>query len=105
MRRFGRGHSAHARGDRPVKDGVRQREQRADLVRPRSRCGDDEHAAKAHQQRQPARQTVSLSSSAEASVANSGEEKLMAVAPASGIRLNAISRNVCEQPCETERST
>jgi len=29
----------------------------------------------------------------------------MAVAPASGIRLNAINRNVCEQPCETERST
>ena len=56
MRRFGRGHSAHARGDRPVKDGVRKREQRADLERARSRRGDDEHAAKAHQQRQPARQ-------------------------------------------------
>jgi hypothetical protein len=38
-------------------------------------------------------------------VANNGEEKLMAIAPASGIRLNAISRNVCEQPCDTERST
>jgi len=29
----------------------------------------------------------------------------MAIAPASGIRLNAIRRNVCEQPCETLRST
>ena len=56
LRRFRRGHSAHARGDRPVKDGVRQREQRADLERARSRLGDDEHAAKAHEQRQPARQ-------------------------------------------------
>jgi hypothetical protein len=46
-----------------------------------------------------------LSSSAEASVANSGEEKLMAMAPASGIRLNAMSRKLCEQPCDTERST
>ena len=49
--------------------------------------------------------TVSLSSSAETSVANSGAEKLMAMAPASGIRLNAISRKVCEKPCETERMT
>ncbi len=33
---------------------------------------------------------------AEASVANSGEEKLMAVALASGIRLKAISSKLCE---------
>ena len=46
---------------------------------------------------------ASLSSSADTNVANSGAEKLMAMAPASGIRLKAMSRNVCEQPCETER--
>ena len=49
--------------------------------------------------------TVSLSSSAEMRAVNSGAEKLMAMAPASGIRLKAISRNVCEHPCETERIT
>jgi hypothetical protein len=49
--------------------------------------------------------TFSLSSSAEMSTVNSGAEKLMAMAPASGIRLNAISRQVCEQPCESERMT
>ena len=43
-------------------------------------------------------------SSAEINVANRGEEKLMAVALASGIRLNAMSRKVCEQPCEAERA-
>ena len=29
----------------------------------------------------------------------------MAMAPASGMRLNAMSRKVCEKPCETERIT
>ena len=54
---------------------------------------------------QRARPTASLSSSADTNVANSGEEKLMAMAPASGMRLNAMSRKVCEKPCETERIT
>ena len=49
--------------------------------------------------------TASLSSSADTNVANSGEEKLMAMAPASDIRLKAMSRNVCEKACETERMT
>src|SRR5205085_10048483 len=48
--------------------------------------------------------TASLSSSVETRVANSGEEKLMAMAPASGIMLNAMSRKVCEKPWDTERS-
>ena len=41
----------------------------------------------------------------EASVANSGEEKLIATAPASGIRLNAMTRQVCDRNCENERRT
>ena len=45
----------------------------------------------------------SLRKMAEASVANSGEEKLMAVALASGIMLNASSSRLCEQVCETPR--
>ena len=36
-------------------------------------------------------------------MANSGEEKLMAVALASGIRLKAISSRLCEVVCETAR--
>ena len=52
---------------------------------------------------QRASPTASLSSNAEIRVANSGAEKLMAMAPARGIRLNAMSRKVCEKPCETER--
>ena len=51
------------------------------------------------------RPTTSLSNSADTRVANSGAEKLIAMALASGIRLNAMSRNVCENPCETERIT
>ena len=53
LRRFGCRHASHAHGDRPVEDGVRQCEQRADLERSSSGMGDDEHAAKAHEQRHP----------------------------------------------------
>jgi hypothetical protein len=52
---------------------------------------------------QRARPTTSLSTSAETRVANNGAEKLIAMALASGIMLNAISRKVCEKPCDTER--
>jgi hypothetical protein len=40
----------------------------------------------------------------DATVANSGAEKLIATALASGIRLNAMTRNVCEQDCDMPRS-
>jgi hypothetical protein len=36
--------------------------------------------------------------------ANNGAEKLMATAPASGIRLNAIKRQNCEIDCESPRA-
>src|SRR6266850_5786171 len=49
--------------------------------------------------------TVSLNSRAATTVANSGAEKLMAVALASGIRLKAIRMKVCEAHCETLRTT
>ncbi len=39
----------------------------------------------------------------EASVAKIGAEKLIATALASGIKLNAISRNVCEIDCDVPR--
>ena len=45
-------------------------------------------------------QTIGLS---EANVANSGDEKLIAVALASGIMLKATSRRLCEQVCDTPR--
>jgi hypothetical protein len=48
--------------------------------------------------------TASLRKIAEARVANSGEEKLMAVALASGIRLKAISSSDCATVCETPRT-
>ena len=41
----------------------------------------------------------------ETSVVNSGAEKLIAIAPASGTRLNAMIRKVCEQNCENDRIT
>ena len=39
----------------------------------------------------------------EASVEKIGEENMIAVAPASGIRLKAISSMVCEPTCEAAR--
>ena len=48
--------------------------------------------------------TASFRKIAEASVANSGEEKLIAVALASGIMLKAISSRLCEVVCEALRS-
>jgi hypothetical protein len=66
--------------------------QRADLERFAARAGDDQHAEKADDQRDPARRADRLlQNTSEASVANSGAEKLIAVALASGIMLNAIS--------------
>ena len=49
--------------------------------------------------------TASFRKIAEASVANSGAEKLIAVALASGISVNAISSSVCEVNCDMPRST
>src|SRR5215472_9451306 len=54
---------------------------------------------------QRARPTFSLNSRIEAKVANSGDEKLIAIAPASDIMLKAMIRHDCEQNCENERST
>jgi hypothetical protein len=48
--------------------------------------------------------TFSLSTTADASVANSGAEKLIANALASGIRLNASTISVCAVPCDSARS-
>ena len=47
----------------------------------------------------------SFRNTSEASAANSGAEKLIAVALASGIMLNAISSRVCEVNCDMLRST
>ena len=47
--------------------------------------------------------TGSLRKTTAATVANSGAEKLIATALASGIRLNAISRKACELACDTPR--
>ncbi len=84
---------------------VAEREQRADLERVGARIGDDQHAEESDHQRDPARRpTGSLSrNTSEASVANSGAEKLIAIALASGIMLNAISSNVCEVTCDMLR--
>ena len=49
---------------------------------------------------QPAR---SWSQKIETSAANNGAAKLIAVAPARGIRLNAISRQTCEIVCDMPR--
>jgi len=48
--------------------------------------------------------TASLRNTIDAMVANSGAEKLIATALASGIRLNAITRKVCEQDCDIPRT-
>jgi hypothetical protein len=48
--------------------------------------------------------TVSRNTTAEMSVANSGAEKLIATALASGIRLKAIRMKVCEKDCEMLRA-
>jgi len=49
---------------------------------------------------QPAR---SFSHTMDTSAANSGEEKLMATAPASGIRLKASNSASCETDCDRPR--
>ena len=54
---------------------------------------------------QRAAPTGSFKKTSEASAANSGAEKLIAVALASGIMLNAISSSVCEVDCDMLRST
>ena len=46
----------------------------------------------------------SLSQRIESSAAHSGAEKLMATAPASGIRLTAMTVRVCEIDCESPRA-
>jgi hypothetical protein len=48
--------------------------------------------------------TGSFRKCSEASVANSGAEKLIAVTPAIGIRPRAMSCSVCETVCDTPRS-
>ena len=50
------------------------------------------------------RRSGSFRNTSEASAANSGAEKLIAVALASGIMLYAISRRVCEVNCDMLRS-
>src|SRR3954465_3590530 len=54
---------------------------------------------------QRARPIDSFRKNSEASVANSGAEKLIAVALASGIIVKAISSSVCEVNCDIERIT
>ena len=46
----------------------------------------------------------SLSQRTESRAAHSGAEKLIAMAPASGIRLNAITVKVCEIDCDSPRA-
>ncbi len=46
----------------------------------------------------------SLSQRTESSADHSGAEKLMAMAPASGIRLNAMTVKVCEIDCDSPRA-
>ena len=46
----------------------------------------------------------SLSQRIERSAAHSGAEKLMATAPASGIRLTAMTVKVCEIDCDSPRA-
>ncbi len=52
-----------------------------------------------------ARPTFSFSQSAANKVANSGEEKLMATAPASGIRPSAMTIRLCATACVALRPT
>ena len=52
---------------------------------------------------QRVRPTFSLRKYAEASVEKIGDENMIAVAPASGIMLKAISSIVCEPTCEVAR--
>ena len=52
---------------------------------------------------QRANPTASFRKIMEASVAKIGAEKLIATALASGIKLNAMSRNVCEIDCDVPR--
>ena len=95
--RFGRRHAAHRGGDRAVDQRVREREQRADLERLGAGIGDDEDAEKAHDQREPARQSRHPpSASRRDQRGEQRRQKLIATALASGIRLNAMIRNVCE---------
>jgi len=54
----------------------------------------------AAQRAKPAR---SRSQTIDTNAANSGEEKLMATAPASGIRLKASSSESCETDCDMPR--
>src|SRR5271166_1643127 len=46
----------------------------------------------------------SLSHTTDSNAENSGAEKLMAMAPASGIKLNAMTVKVCESDCEMPRA-
>src|SRR5260370_10402866 len=46
----------------------------------------------------------SLSQTTDSNADHSGAEKLMAIAPASGIKLNAMTVKVCEIDCDTPRA-
>ncbi len=54
---------------------------------------------------QRANPTFSLSSRIATSAVNKGAEKLMATALASGMRLKARIRNVCDTVCDNDRIT
>jgi hypothetical protein len=46
-----------------------------------------------------------LSHTSEMSAANRGAEKLMAIAPASGMKKSAMTVKVCETACDSPRAT
>ena len=88
----------------PIEHRIAQREHGADAETVGAGGGDQQHAGKADGERCAARAAdLSLSQSAANSVANSGAEKLIAMAPASGIRLSAMRMQLCATVCVTLR--
>ncbi len=89
----------------PKRIALRQREQRTGLKRVGTRLRHQQDTEESDAKRRPAcwphrfpEQMI------DASVANSGAEKLIAVALANGIMLKAMSRNVCEVAWEMLRA-